>query len=653
MRKNLLVSLLSVSCILGGSSAINAQIVAPKFDGNAAIDHVGARFAVMAPASIGGVKAFEVANDGSGLSNQWGAAITSVISNVEVVKAYDSLGLNTLLNGTGSYPALTGKFALIYRGGSVEFSSKAQLCQDKGAIGCIIVNNIPGEPVPMGGGTSSAGVTIPVIMVTDIDGAAINSQLRANQTVRVSLTPWGFGYAHDLGLLGDGLSLPPNFAMPASQLATGNGNPTVYKAQSGAYIANFGTSNETNVKLVADVTWTPASGTTATPYHKDSVTFPTFLRSDSIMVGMVNSAYDLHASGPGRFDMNYKLSMAATDTSLSDNSATAVMHVTDSIFSKARYDFAAGHPISPLATAPGGGNSFVWGPLYTTTQAGYAIKSVQFGVAISGQSTLGSVARPVNICVYKWVDASGNSIMESGELSLVGFGSYTFTAADSSFKFVSANIFNVANVNLALKTEANATYWVAADVPGGSLLCVDGVLNYVPRMFVRSRATGTNPAIDLYAPIFDGGDQAVLDANNQLVRPVFLEAYSPTGNFPDSLRYSVQNSGYVPAIAMRISKDVANSVANYHKEVFKEINVFPNPAANGVINYDVKLEKTTAKLFVSIVDALGRNLRTEIQENVKNGSFSFDVSAYAPGQYYLFLNADEGSTVKKFTITGK
>jgi len=653
MKKNVLISLLALTGILGVCNSANAQIIAPKFGAdNFAVNHVGSRFAIMAPAGIAGVKSFTLSNDGSGLSNQWGGAITSTISNIEVVKAYDTLGLvNPLVNGTGSFPALTGKFALIYRGGSVDFSTKAKLCQDKGAIGCIIVNNIPGEPVGMGAGSSATGVTIPVIMVSDVVGASMNTQLRASQVVRISLTNWGFNYTHDLGLLNEGLSLPPNYAMPFSQMAANNGNPVSYQGQTGAYIGNFGTSNETNVKLVSNVTWTPTNGATAS-YRKDSVSFPTFNRADSIMVGFVPGAYDLHATGTGKFEMNYTLSMDARDSSLTDNSGTAVMHVTDSIFSKTRYDFANGVPITPLATAPGGVANYIWGPLYHTTQAGYAMRSVQMAVAISGQPTLGGVSKPINILVFKWDDLNApTSIMTGDELTLVGFGSRTFTGTDSSFRFVNIDIRNTNNPLTLARTEANATYWVAADVPDGTLLCVDGVLNYTPRLFVRSRPGSTTPVIDLYAPQFSG-DEIELGTNGPLVRPVFLEGYSATNNFPDSVRYSVQSSGYIPAIALKISKDIPNSVNSNVKEAFTQVNLFPNPATDK-LNCTVKLENQTSKLFVNVLDGVGRTLRTEVKQNVKDESFSLDISSYAPGQYYLILNADEGSTIKKFTVVGK
>lgn len=659
MKRNLFNVFLGVTGMLAISTTANAQIKAPTWDGNRAIEHVDSRFTIATPAAISGVRKMTIANDGSGATGEWGGAVTSAYLNVGVVKAYDTLGFfDPLTNGTGSIPSLTGKFALIFRGGGVEFSKKAKLCQDKGAIGCIIINDVAGDPVGMGGGTNATAVTIPVIMVSNIDGNAMNTQLKNNVPVTISLTPWGFGLTHDLGFLPTGMAAPPNYAMPLSQLGTNNGNPVVYKGQTGAYIGNFGTSNEIEVNFRGNINWTPTGGN-ATVYRKDSAYIPTFVKTDSIMIAMSNQAFDYHATTTGKFDINYTLSMSSTDSSTADNAATSTMYVTDSIFSKGRYDFTKGTPVSSLATAPNVA-TFIWGPLYHVAQGGYAIKSVQFGL-YNSNVTLGAVG-PINILVYKWTDDVTDTvfrgIMTNDEVSLVGYGTYTFGASDSSFKFVEANILNASNPSVVLRTESNSTYWVAAEVPTTSprtLLCVDGDLQYMPRLFVRSRANSVPSTIDLYAPIFEDA-QSVLENTSSgaaLVRPVFLEAFSSTGKFPDSVRYSVQNRGYTPAIALKLSKNqVSNSVKSNVKQAFQSVNIYPNPATE-VLHFDVKLVDRSSKLYVTVADAVGRIAKREVKYNVKDDSFSVDISTLAPGQYFLILNADEGTTVQKFTILNK
>ena len=59
--------------------------------------------------------------------------------------------------------SLTGKIALIRRG-TCSFVIKVKAAQDAGAIAAIVMNNISGTPIPMGG--TDASITIPSVMIS-------------------------------------------------------------------------------------------------------------------------------------------------------------------------------------------------------------------------------------------------------------------------------------------------------------------------------------------------------------------------------------------------------------------------------------------------------------------------------------------------------
>jgi hypothetical protein len=59
--------------------------------------------------------------------------------------------------------------------GSCAFTVKAKNAQDAGAIGVIIVDNVLETPPPSMGGSDSS-VTIPAVMISQADGAAIRAQ---------------------------------------------------------------------------------------------------------------------------------------------------------------------------------------------------------------------------------------------------------------------------------------------------------------------------------------------------------------------------------------------------------------------------------------------------------------------------------------------
>ncbi|MEP7121397.1 MAG: M36 family metallopeptidase [Byssovorax sp.] len=72
---------------------------------------------------------------------------------------------------TGNF---TGKIVLLDRG-LCTFKQKGTNAQNAGAIGVLLANNAPGAPPPLQG--NPGGVTIPMLSITDVDGAALKTAL--------------------------------------------------------------------------------------------------------------------------------------------------------------------------------------------------------------------------------------------------------------------------------------------------------------------------------------------------------------------------------------------------------------------------------------------------------------------------------------------
>lgn len=101
----------------------------------------------------------------------------------------DESGLNgnlALVNDGSATPTLAcasitntgeiaGRIAVIDRG-TCRFDAKSKFAQDAGAIGVIVINNVSGPVIQMGGDLA-AGVTIPVVMVDMELGIAIKAEL--------------------------------------------------------------------------------------------------------------------------------------------------------------------------------------------------------------------------------------------------------------------------------------------------------------------------------------------------------------------------------------------------------------------------------------------------------------------------------------------
>lgn len=107
----------------------------------------------------------------------WGMNLNNNSVVGDLVIARDSLACGTLTNAA----EVNGKIAVVYRG-TCEFGTKALRAQQAGAIGVIIINNASNPPANLGPGADGAGVTIPVIMISQADGTTIRTAMNNGLT---------------------------------------------------------------------------------------------------------------------------------------------------------------------------------------------------------------------------------------------------------------------------------------------------------------------------------------------------------------------------------------------------------------------------------------------------------------------------------------
>ncbi len=123
---------------------------------------------VNSPASIDGVYENQVAGFGPPLPE---VPITADVVLVQDAVAPVNDGCEQIQNAA----ELNGKIALVDRG-QCTFISKVEALQDAGAIAVIIVNNVPGPPVGMGG-TGGESIVIPTVMISMANGLLIKNAL--------------------------------------------------------------------------------------------------------------------------------------------------------------------------------------------------------------------------------------------------------------------------------------------------------------------------------------------------------------------------------------------------------------------------------------------------------------------------------------------
>src|SRR5438876_1865267 len=102
--------------------------------------------------------------------------------------------LGVVLSGSSLSPActaltggsLTGKIALVSRGGGCTFSTKIRNAQSAGAVAVLVVNNVAGDPVAMAKDGTANQPTIPAYMVALADRDALSAADGQAATIRAA-----------------------------------------------------------------------------------------------------------------------------------------------------------------------------------------------------------------------------------------------------------------------------------------------------------------------------------------------------------------------------------------------------------------------------------------------------------------------------------
>ncbi len=167
-----------------------------------------------------------VAGNYTASSASFGPALTTVSGNLVMADDGTTIACSALTNGS----AINGNIAVINRG-ECTFVVKVKNAQNAGAIAVVMINNVSGYPIAMGG--EDATITIPTIMISQADGILLTNAMASN-TVNVTLN-------HQESI-GSGIFLIPGKSHINDIMAVNNNGATeVYAAVGDSYYGNAGT----------------------------------------------------------------------------------------------------------------------------------------------------------------------------------------------------------------------------------------------------------------------------------------------------------------------------------------------------------------------------------------------------------------------------
>ncbi len=478
---------------------------------------------------------------------------------------------------------LTGKIAVFYRG-SCQFGTKAFNAQNAGAVGCIIINHT-GDAVGMAGGDDGLNVTIPLVMISEDQGAALVAEMANGEVVMFMGNKQNL-YANDAGSAESDVLNPRYGSIP---LAMANNN---YTFQAGIQMYNFGSSDNTfNVTASVDgpsgnvysntVSAFVASGDTLAIFNGNPSEFPT-VSAASWEVGAYKLTYTIEIEGQ-------------TDESTFDNVYQRDFTVTDDVLSLAHVD-----PNTNMLNV----NSF---PSNATSSyqtcvrvqdvypnANYAVEGLYFAVNSPDTALVGEeVLMDVFEWNDPWVDVSGGwAGITFDNLSQVGQGLHYPTSNTDNGMVIYAPL------DEAVPMYDDLRY----------LVCL----------------TTYNPDISF------GYDNTLnYDANYS----IYLQPISPL-NIDGATWYS----GWSGVSALSLGLKMVDNVGI---EEITEVSgrAYPNPASNQVM-IDVDGEGP-ASLVVS--DIAGK-IAFSNQVNLNGGQSMVDISSLDNGVYMFNVTLENGST---------
>jgi hypothetical protein len=557
-------------------------------------------FRALEPANVAGSYSYTNPTDWSLTLTPPANAVENFAVLVDDGTALDSLGCNTLVNGA----AVAGKIAFIYRG-ECNFSTKAKKAQDAGAVGIVIINNIPGEPVGMAGGTEGALITIPVMMIGQSTGALLRPSLDAG-TLKVFMGSKLGKFPSDLGFMADDIIRPENFAMPSLLVQ----NVADYPVNLGGWVKNFGSNAQANSTLKATI----KKG--ATIVYEQSASVASIASGDSAFIDL--PTFTLPNSSVSEYVLTYLASSNNPDDDSSDNIITQSFHISDNVLSKSRFDFAANKPVTTaynkLAEAPPALNNKIrWGILFETKEGGNVkAKSLKFSATLAAaDSALSLQGEEITATLAEWND-DGDTEIQPNEVNDVAFGVYTYDA-----------------------NRKEETIEIPFEGPGGSTGYSLG-----DNMFYIVSITYENPG----KSVFFGADNGL---NYFETRNKYGFRINPLQDINASNPGAWNEFSMGTILSLSVQFEANNSSITENQSEFK-LSAYPNPATE-MVNITFGGSVSNSEVQVNVVDLAGRSIMNQQFNVTSENLVSVNTSNLANGSYFFKVSVN-GQVVKSLPI---
>ena len=509
-------------------------------------------------------------------------------------------GCNPLTNSTD----IEGKIAVVYRN-TCDFGLKALNAQNAGAIAVIILNRDP-EVIGMNGGASGATVSIPVIMLSSVDGLLLTNAMQAGDVEmfignKAGLNGTDLGLSHQQVVIPNYLGVHKLLAQDASE----------FSFTPGLRVYNYGADDQTgataNVKIVGPVG----------EVYNESKTFDLVGVAGNVMdsidffpnTGSAFPTFSLASYPVGIYTVTYTLTPATgSDAFLDDNEYVITIAVNDSYISRAQLQPTTFKPNVTSLTRPSDGTTPYSEVVYCQTFSNpnasrIAVTGIEASVStdsVDASSTL--VGKFVFADIFKWTNASDVYAANIGGSNLeYAYSSVSSTLVELTETGLRSDQFFPFDEPVEL--EDNMMYLICLTDFGQKL------------NFGMDREVDYNVTSSLTA---------------QWINPLKVVEAGEAGWYRLGFGHDI-----TPAFGIKAIDKDALAIQEL-KEL--EGKVYPNPV-NDAINMVIPLD---GKATVEVTDVAGRVVATH-NVNFMNNHASINVEGLANGMFIINVVYDNGA----------
>lgn len=352
----------------------------------------------------------------------------------------------------------------------------------------------------------------------------------------------------------------------------------------------------------------------------ENVNFPS-----PVMVPTSSVAPDTYT---GTYLLTSDQSTPENDFNFADNSNTFSFSTTEDVYAL-ETGFTRSVAVSNAIYDPGAPLSYTYGNYFFFPQGSdYKLRSVTWGVA--NPSDVAGI--PINLILFKWVDANDNEIAESSEREILGFATHVFDGSEPDNTILETVLESFTGGDIVF--EDNASYLMMAEFNGVDDETFFFLLASEDYDYGGVVLSGAQAGMPTYASVLGFSS----DGN---VQGIDYEVTLTTD--PDRVHFGWD---IVPLIRLNIDDLVGT------KDLLPEENVvklYPSPASENV-KVDIEFTQRMENVQLVMVDAAGRSVFTQNYENMDRAALEFNVSRLPSGAYTMQVNTERGVRAVPFVV---